>query len=351
MTIDSELRDRLGGALDTISPGSPPVGPVIRRGKAIRIRRRTGTAIAAATVIGLGVALPLGIQPTSTPPAHSGSSVTVNSPRIGASQLIFTGAIDGRNWRFTLTYSQGRFLLNGPGGYSAPGPDASTAGEPANLAGFTRGSLAVAVGSVRADVARLTERLPNGLEVRLRPVWWHGAGWVGLAVPLHPGMGSLTAYSRGGTEIAHAVPIGLAGYAGWLRPGQRGLPRQTVLLGSGMLAGKNWKVTALSGPWGICVRVGRSDYCNPSGARLIPHGQLVGLQVCGGGLGAGQADPDVRQLRLRFSDGSVQRVPAVSIIGRRFFAFAFAKGLRFTRWTAYGAAGQRLGSGAGWRAC
>src|SRR5690242_11417651 len=149
MTTDSELRDRLGGALDTITPGSPPVGPVIRQGKAIRIRRRVGAAIVAAAVVGLGVALPLGIQPALTPPARSGSPVTVNPPRVGARQLIFTGAIDGRNWRFTLTYSQGRFLLNGPGGYSAPGPDASTAGQPANLAGFTKGSLAVAVGSVR----------------------------------------------------------------------------------------------------------------------------------------------------------------------------------------------------------
>ena len=54
---EREIRDRLGGALDTIAPPSPPVGAVLRQGRTIRMRRRA-VAAGLAVVVGLGIALP-----------------------------------------------------------------------------------------------------------------------------------------------------------------------------------------------------------------------------------------------------------------------------------------------------
>ena len=51
---EREIRDRLGGALDTIAPPSPPVGAVLRQGRAIRVRRRVAVAAGLAAVVGAG---------------------------------------------------------------------------------------------------------------------------------------------------------------------------------------------------------------------------------------------------------------------------------------------------------
>jgi hypothetical protein len=355
MSTDSEreIRDCLGGALDTIEPGSAPVSAIIRRGKTIRIRRRAGIAVAAAAVIGLSATLPGLIRHPSSPPQKPSYHLTENPPRIEGQRLVFTGAINNRMWRFSLhrTGAHG-FMQTGPAGFNADGPSGGADGDPANLDGFTEGQLAGAVGPVRNDVARLTLRLSNGTVFSLRPITWHGARWVGFVVPQRLRMGPLTAYSRRGSEIAHAIPFG-TDYVSWLRPGHRGMARQTVMIGSGTLDGQRWKETAYAGPWGICIQDAGNGFCNPPSSTLAP-GHLVGWRSCGGAppeLGVAQAATAVRQLRLSFSDGSVQRVPAVSIAGRRYFAFGIHAKLRFTGWTAYGAAGQRLGSGSGWGFC
>jgi hypothetical protein len=315
-------------------------------------------AVAAAAVIGLGAALPGLIQHSSSLPVQpSHHRVTVNPPRPTGNKLIFTGTVNGRKWRFALAYIDHRIMLNRPDGSSSPAPELGTGRDPATLTGFTEDSLAGVAGPVREDVARLTERLADGTVLRLRPVRWHGARWVGLVVPQHLGMGRLTAYARGGTEIAHAVPFGATAYVGWLRPGERGLPRQKVVIGSGTLDGKPWTETANSGPWGICIENGQAAYCDSGNGSALPRGDLVGSQSCDrpGGLGAGQAATAVRSLRLRFSDDSVQHVPAVSVAGRRYFAFSIPAKSKVTKWTAYDAAGQRLGSGngrgIGWGVC
>jgi hypothetical protein len=203
------------------------------------------------------------------PPARKGIKEERNpNARTAGNQLIFTGAINGRKWRFALAYTNHRLMVYGPGDSRSDGPGASTGGDPASLDGFTEGSLAGAVGPVRKDVARLTERLRNG-----------------TVLHLHQDAGN--------------------------------------------------------------------GFCNSPADPLAP-GHLVGWRSCGGGppeLAIAEADPAVRHLRLSFSDGSVRRVPAVSIVGRRYFAFGIPTKVRFTGWTAYGAAGQRLGSGPGWGFC
>jgi len=78
---EREIRDRLGGALDTVTPASPPVSAVIRQGRNLRTRRRIGVAAGLAVVIGLGVALPgiiRQVSPQPAAPAHY--RVTVSPP-------------------------------------------------------------------------------------------------------------------------------------------------------------------------------------------------------------------------------------------------------------------------------
>ena len=66
MSTDSEreIRDRLGEALGTITPPSPPVDVVLGQGRTIR-RLRVAVAAGLAAVVGLGVALP-GLASTCT---------------------------------------------------------------------------------------------------------------------------------------------------------------------------------------------------------------------------------------------------------------------------------------------
>jgi hypothetical protein len=180
-------------------------------------------------------------------------------------------------------------------------------------------------------------------------VRWHGHRWVGVAVPTSMQLGSITAYSAHG-EIARTFPFGHSEYNLWLRPGQRGLPRQTVAVGSGTLNGKRWSMTGKAGPWGLCFQqAGGSggDCFGDLGSRLR-KGTLTRDLTCGSGqVAIAQAATTVSYLRIRLSDGSVQQAPTARLGGYRYYAFAEPAKAKIVGWTAYDASGQRLGSGSG----
>ncbi len=105
---EREIRDRLGGALDTIAPPSPPVGAVLRQGRTIRMRRRVAVAAGLAVVVGLGVALPgLVGHVHAAPPVQPSYRVTENLPRSTPSKLTFSGTINGQPWRFAIDWHHG----------------------------------------------------------------------------------------------------------------------------------------------------------------------------------------------------------------------------------------------------
>ncbi len=355
MSTDHErdIRDRLGGALDTITPPSPPVEAVLRQGRTIRMRRRAAVAAGLAVVIGLGVALPgLVSHVHAAPPAVRSYRVTDNPPRSTPSKLTFSGTIDGRPWRFAIDWQHGAPVLIGPGMPSNSMTDLSPGGAPANLAGSGVGTRLALAGQVRRDVSYLALNQPGGSTVDLTAVRWHGRRWVGVLLPVSLRLRTAVAYSTRG-EVAYAVPFrGTINV--WLRPGQHGLRRQTVRIATGTLDGKRWSFTGYAGPWGICLRAtgGNDDVC--LGRSSLGPGQLTGWMGCGGGPGQftnGLAAPDISYLKFRISDGTTQRVVPAGLAGHRYFAFAIGAHLRVVGWTAYRASGQVLGSGHSWRTC
>ena len=70
MSIDDEreLRQRLGAALDTITPRPAPVDAVVRRGRNVVIRRRAAIAVSLAAVVVVGLAVPAWLHRPAGPP-------------------------------------------------------------------------------------------------------------------------------------------------------------------------------------------------------------------------------------------------------------------------------------------
>lgn len=353
---EREIRDRLGGALETITPPSPPVDAVVRQGRTIRMRRRAVVAAGLAVVVGLGIALPgLVGHVHAAPPVRPSYRITVNPTRDTPRKLTFSGAINGQPWRFDVDWNRGNVVQSGPRAVQNVMGNMSLDGQPGSFdeAGSGSGADArlIVVGRVRGDVSYLALNEPDGRVVYVSPVPWHGQRWIGVAIPARLRPRSVVAYSDRG-ELAYAVPFTDSTVNVWLKPGQRGPARQTARIATGVLDGKRWSYEGYAGPWGVCFRtsVGNGSCLQAYGSRLRP-GHFISWLVCGSfedagsQLWNGQAASDVSYLRFRLSDGSVQRVVPVSLAGYRYFALAFDGHRHLTGWTAYGASGQVLASG------
>ena len=359
MSADNEweIRGRLGAALDTITPSSPPVEEVARRGRAIRVRRRAAVAAGLAVVVGLGVALPgLVGHAQGSPPVQHSYQVTVNPTQDTPRQLTFSGTINGQPWRFELDWNRGNVVGRGPGTSLFSMRNISPQGQPAVFDEMGSGARRILAGVVRADVSYLTVNQPGGQAVDVTPARWHGQRWVGVAIPASQRLRSVVAYSDRG-EVAYAVPFGDTVNV-WLKPGQHGLARQTARIATGAADGKRWSFEGFAGPWGICLgaSAGNASCLQAYGSRLRP-GHVISWLGCGaldgtvGQLWNGQAAPGVSYLKFRLSGGSARRVAPATLAGYRYFAVAFGQNQQLTGWTAYGASGQVLGRGPGLRNC
>jgi hypothetical protein len=351
---ERQIRDRLGGALDTITPASPPVGAVIRQGRNIKTRRRIGVVAGLAVAVGLVAAAPSVIghaKPQPAAPPHY--QVTVNPPAKNApAGLIATGITDGKSWRVRLA-SDGRA---GETAFAPDFPEFGVGDADGSPAVFTVGgggaggnSLNMVVAAVRADVSEVTMRLPRGTVIDLHPVAFHGQRWVGVVLPGRLQIIKAVAYSRH-RELAYAIPFGTSAFVRWLRPGQQGETRHTFLVGSGIVDGRRWSWHVDTGPWGNCFRTapGGDFYCNAGS--IVRRGQVAAMSTCSAppAFYTVGVSPAVRVLRFKMSDGSMRFAPAVSVLGSRYAAVKLGKGQRLVSWSAYGASGQRLGTGKAW---
>jgi hypothetical protein len=194
-------------------------------------------------------------------------------------------------------------------------------------------------------------KLAGGTILDLHPVAWRGQRWVAVVLPTRLGVASFAAYTRRG-EVAYAIPFD-KDVIGWLKPGEQGPARAVIKFASGVAGGQAWSATAYVGPWGRCFEGGPGGGCVPGVSSLLGKGQLTSQMGCGPFTGgstyyAGAAAPAVRSLRLRLSDGRRIRVKPVTVGQSKNFAFTVSRGVRFTRWTAYDASGQQIGTGPGW---
>jgi hypothetical protein len=367
----SDLRENLNEALRAVNPGDPPVEEAIRRGKAIRTRRRIGvTAAVAAVAVLAGAGYPALTHRQAAPrpvtPTHRHVSVTVVPPGPHAhAGTIATGTIDGKAWQVWVDNpktngTQGQVCLGASGpAFGVSGlqpvcyqPQSLDAANPVAWEGLAvPGDAQAGMGRVGADVSYVLVRLSDDVTLKLIPVKAYGTRYVAFASPPALPVASATAYLSDGqylTSVPFNLPDGIPVFGRWQSPGQRVQAQVTKRIAAGSAAGKAWAVEAHIGPWGACfvdtgVDAGQwacMDDSTPMGT------QMISLPGDSAGVVVGSAAADVRYLTIALTDGAALRVTPVQVGNQRYFAFYLSKGEAMVRrWTAYNAAGKQLASG------
>jgi len=357
-------------------PGDPPVAEAIRRGKAIRVRRRLA-AVASVAAVALFAAFgypaltaqhgapapgPVGHKPTPSP----GKTLAITDVPPGpqaSSNLIAVGTLNGQDWKIAAgvrgantppgqqcfaaygpAFEQGNVALCSP--LSAP-----NALNPVQFSEFFTqdpGPNAIIIGQVRSDIRYVTITLAHGITLKLIPVRQAGGTrYVAFPIPRPVAIDSVSAYLPDGdyrTAIPFIAPDGQAIFGVWLQPGQRGQSRATKLVGYAPPGTKAWALFVAVGPWGICV------YNSPNAniSCLGTSGPLgTGLQ---GFMGAprvhwGTAPLVASYVRLTMTNGETAQVNAVAVGNEKYFAFVLGNGQLLRRWTVYDAAGKQVATG------
>ena len=365
---ERELRGRLGGLLDSVEAAPAPVASAMRRGRVIRMRRWVSAAAGVAVLAAGAVVLTGLIQGHRAVPPAAPRHYTVTVQSLGPtakSGLVGTGTINNKRWRVVLDTIQGDgcspmpyVLTCGSTFYGSPvGPrEVSFNAAAANDTQYQ-------LGIVGADVTRVVIRLSNGTELSVRPVSAYGHRWVAVAAPIHAMVGAVSFV--GGSEYRHSVPYVTSTYAEfvtWLRPGEPGLTRASGLLGSGEIAGAKWRISVQAGPWGYCVTFAAGGTCGAGPPQAPRIGKPLAFDACtqlstsaGKQVTAFSGDvvipAGVKNLVLKFADGSRLRLVGVTVGGARIIGYGLPNRPKVVRMLEYGFAGQLVGSlpGAGWR--
>ena len=216
------------------------------------------------------------------------------------------------------------------------------------------------IGTVGSAVTSVVIQLSNGTEVRLRPVTAYGHRWVAMAAPVRTVVKAESFV--GGAEYKYALPFvenSVSSFVTWLNPGQPGLPRSSARVGSGNLHGVAWRETVSVGPWGYCAAFGDGSMCIPTAIRpQLPRiGKPLALLSCGplfpksgkriGSEGVGLLPAGVKNVVLKFADGTHLRIVAAYVGKTRSFGYALPNHPKVVSTLEFGFAGQLLGSAPG----
>jgi hypothetical protein len=358
---EQELRSRLGGLLDDIEPSPAPVARTVRRGRGLRRRRLAGAAAGVAVIVAAAALLPGLLRPASrvSPSEQLHYKITVQRPNRGwASGTIAAGVTDGRPWKFVAsgTHDFPVISVRGRVGmsqfdneWSRPAPASLLSETGSGHPGFVE-----IFGTVSPSVTRLVVDLRGGTAVTLKPVASKAKRWVGLIIPSGVPVVRAIAYS-GDRELAYAVPFHAIELNVWWPAGQTGPARVTKVIGSGVVSGLAWHVTAEIGPWGYCYVYQNGSVCEDSRSspEVVPTSKVVAYMSCGPikdstapYLGIAAARTSVRTVVISFSDGSSASFHTVLVSGGRVFAYVVPKHVSVTGTHEYGAAGQLVGSSA-----
>lgn len=370
---EQDLRNSLTGLLEGVTPHAAPVASAVRLGKGIRMRRWIFAAAAVALVAAGAAAAPVLIQAHRAGPANGAHhkprhyKVTVQPVGVHAAKhgVFAQGVTDGRPWKMVFSASFGGQVnvtggLPGLGFESGPGPAGGLVSLESQSSNDAKGFTEL-VGAVSPRVASFTVSLPNGDVLALTPTRIHKQRLIGLILPGGVPIVRAVAYSLQGRELAYSVPFGETGLDVWWAPGQAGPAPMIKTIGSGIVDGRPWKITADFGPWGYCYAWANGSDCtdqtsNPELQRL-PQGQLTAGISCGEVNNAGSAiigtqaaARDVAAVVLKYSDGSSASFRTVRVLGGRSVGYAIPEHLTVVRAVEYGLSGKVVGStnGATW---
>jgi hypothetical protein len=368
---------------------------VIKRGRAVMIRRRVVAAVAVIVVAAVAVAVPkLAHNLSEPPPSSPGYQVTVHPPAKNSSKrLIAYGRlktnVNNVGWKVTgwgsgrgfhlhwhmygvwHVYQFGRYLGDVHGGSFDGQASGSLAipVNPVNIYELAAAEPYLFAFTVRADVRYLIVSLSNRQSVTLRPVAILGRarpGLVAIAVPAQTSITQISAYSAAG-EIAYTAPFGAkpayptplnSGDSGdfeilrWLQPDQPALPRPaTYKIGHGSADRTSWTQYVYVGPWGTCFVAPTASYwCYPVTAGELTHraaavrlftsylGSTIGWSVIA-------AKPSVGYIVLRTSNDDLVGVRTYSVDGAKLATVFLGRNNIDTGWIAYSPTGKQLASG------
>lgn len=370
---DRELRERLTALLEDITPSPAPVTRAVRQGNGIRMRRWVSAAVVLVVIAAAAAITPALLRLHTASPAvqlhHTPRHYKVTVLPVGSKAAIHgvlaQGVANGKSWKIVASGSgQGMdYQVTGQvtgqiGNDSYVSMPVLSGGEPVSTEGDSSGGyngFSAIVGAVSKDVASVTVSLPNGDLLRLTPAAWHGRRWIGLVLPGGVPIARAVAYSRDGRELAYSVPFGDTNLAVWWAPGQAGPAPVSRTIGSGVVNGRPWKITARFGPWGYCYVWADGGACldqtsNPELERL-GTGQLIAGISCGPVANAGSAiigtqvaARDVGAVVLKFSDGTSASFRTVEVLGGRSLGYAIPRHLTVVRSVEYGLSGRVIGS-------
>jgi hypothetical protein len=375
------LRQKLREEIGRADAGPPPVDAAIRRGKAIRVRRRVITA-AAAPVLAAVVAvwaLASGGPGKPGPVVGSGPGVTLNAPDPGAPGGVFaSGTADGQPWTLAAANIAGTAPWCLPavmlGGHTGDVLFGATGGGPAisNPAFLTdipgRPGIGVAFVQLKPEVTKIVAALPGG-SVSQRPVTltlcgqrFHLAGFAfGNA---RRGIKSITAYSALGQEetldlppatfTAGTLPSGTFSAGVWdnldTSPADNQASSADTPIGAGRVDGISWTIKTGLGLFGQCYTgaavagsdSGQARECLP--VEAPPRGIALAwvpfpattAAITGY---AGLVSPRTAYLVASLSSGATRRLAPDSLGGRKYISLAVGRGSRLVRLTLYDAVG------------
>jgi len=215
------------------------------------------------------------------------------------------------------------------------------------------------IGEVSDDVTYLIVTFTDGQQLKLLPVIVAGHRFAGWIAPQSMVIASVGAhlggpYSESG-QVATAAPFDQPGqiplFGLWQQPGQTAPPRDTEVIGGGEAGGHAWNETAYEGPWGTCFVAAADTTQSANTTECVPDKQFTSTVVLGGGgdegVGPafGSAAPGVAMVRVALSNGKTVQVSPVGVGNEDLFAFWIGQGVSPASWTAYSAAGRKLGTG------
>lgn len=363
---EQEIRESLTGLLDRLEPSPAPVARTVQRGRGIRRWRLVGAAAGLAVIVAVLALLPGLLQAPRhvSPLGHLRYKVTIEQPASSwRSGTLAAGVTDGHHWQVLASGPRTSPMLMFKGASGLGFEDgAETSGWPASLEAETtdaRSGFNAIFGTLAPKVTSIVVHLPDGEALKLTPVAWKGSRWVGLVLPAGVRISRAIAYA-GTRELRYAVPFGDVGLDTWWPRNQRGPARMTKSIGSGVIHGVSWRVTAEIGPWGYCYVYSNGSTCTDSAAspEMVRSGKIIAPISC---MAIGSSRPPevaitavaaaVRHVVLSYSDGSKLSLPAVGIGGGRVLAYPLPRHVSVTGSREYGAAGQLVDttSGAIWR--
>jgi hypothetical protein len=363
-TEDRKLRRALHGTLQSASPSPAPLEAIVRRGKAIRLRR-AGAAAGSLALAGIVAVAALAVHGGRAPGTPATAPLSARAAAPGG--VFATGIADGRPWRLAVQD------IADPGysclpGITINGTDADPVyPDPENGAAVTLSSYpgtAFAFVQLPAYVAGLAVNGRDSIQAVAVNACGLNYRLVGFSFPTGENLRLTAANSSAGAPPPYYVPVPVVGHLSgtptsaqtdgiWNNVGSTSAETAMGVVADNLSSGPEWSMVLNLGAGGDCYQfTSQVSAANSCGPVSTPDGPETIMALPSGypnpnrgAIGyALQVSPATVELKATLSNGSTQLVQPCVIAGRAYAAFAVDASLRLTRLTWLDASGRAFAS-------